>query len=387
MYILTALKDNEIMFTITRNMTRDQLLFLRKTSKFTCPQCETPLRLKIGKVVIPHFAHIILTHCLTSFSERESPTHLIGKQHLAEFFTRVGCKVSVEAYIPKISQRPDILVRNKRKTFAIEFQCSVIPTTVIEKRTEGYLRVKIPSIWLLRTPPNIQLTTKGISLIKLTKFMQTFIKNLPSSGATIITYDPSTAMFFYFSQLVHISGSSFLAKIRALSIEQQTFPFAQVKMISKEESVGYWKLFMNKRSRFLNNRIRSSSFGVRDRFLTTCYENKIRPENLPLCIGFPIQDSQVILAHLAEWQLELICTLRQHHIDVHDITDKWLESYILTKYKVTDIVTALTVLTRYCRVLQMLNYNAYTPVSEIFISESILLEHFEQEIVAKRCEN
>lgn len=217
--------------------------------------------------------------------------------------------------------------------------------------------------------------------------MQTFIKNLPSSGATIITYDPSTAKFFYFSQLVHISGSSFLAKIRALSIEQQTFPFAQVKTISKEENLGYWTLFMNKRSRFLHNRIRSSSFGVRDRFLTNCYENKIRPENLPLCIGFPIQDSQVILAHLAEWQLELICTLRQHHIDVHDITDKWLESYILIKYKVTDIDTALTALTRYCRVLQMLNYNVHTPVSEIFISESILLEHFEQEIVAKRCEN
>ena len=74
-------------------------------------------------------------------------------------------------------------------------------------------------------------------------------------------------------------------------------------------------------------------------------------------------------------------------MDVHDITDKWHESYILTKCKVTDKVTALTVLTRYCKVLQMLNYNVYTPISEIFMSESILLAHFEQEIVAKRCEN
>ncbi|MGB2994318.1 MAG: competence protein CoiA family protein [Paenisporosarcina sp.] len=387
MYILTAYKDNEKIFTITKSMTKNQLLLLRNTSKFTCPQCETPLRLKIGKVVTPHFAHIVLTNCLTSFSEKESPTHLIGKQQLAEFFTRVGCKVSVEAYLPKISQRPDLLVRNKRNIFAIEFQCSVIPVDDIEKRTAGYLRVKIPSIWLLRTPKNIQLITKGISIIKLSKFMQAFIKNLPSSSSTIITYDPTTANFFYFSQLVHISGSSFLAKIRALSIEQQTFPFAQVKILNREEGEGYWKLFKNKRLRFLQNRIRSSSFGVMDRFLKNCYENKILPENLPLYIGFPIQDSQVIQAHLVEWQFALICALKQHHIDFLDITDKWLESFILTQCKVTDFEKAITVIEDYCKFLNMLDFNINLPISAVFISESRLLEYFEQQIVAKPCEN
>lgn len=387
MYILTAYKDNEKIFTITKCMTKDQLLLLRNTSKFTCPQCETPLRLKIGKVVTPHFAHIVLTNCLTSFSEKESPTHLIGKQHLAEFFTRIGCKVSVETYLPKISQRPDLLVKNNRNTFAIEFQCSVIPVDDIEKRTAGYLRVKIPSIWLLRTPKNIQLINKGISLIKLSKFMQAFIKNMPSSSSTIITYDPTTENFYYFSQLVHISGSSFLVKIRALSIEQQTFPFAQVKTLSREEREGYWKLFKNKRLRFLQNRIRSSSFGVMDRFLKNCYENKILPESLPLCIGFPIQDSQVIQAHLVEWQLALICALKQHHLDFLNITDKWLESFILTQCKVTDFEKAITVIERYCKFLNMLDFNINMPISAIFISESRLLENFEQQIVAKPCEN
>lgn len=387
MYILTAYKDNEKIFTITKSMTKDQLLLLRNTSKFTCPQCETPLRLKIGKVVTPHFAHIVLTNCLTSFSEKESPTHLNGKQHLAEFFTRVGCKVSVEAYLPKISQRPDLLVRNKRNTFAIEFQCSVIPVDDIEKRTTGYLRVKIPSIWLLRTPKNIPLITKGISLIKLSKFMQAFIKNLPSSSSTIITYDPTTANFYYFSQLIHISGSSFLAKIRALSIEQQTFPFAQVKTLSKKEGEGYWKLFKNKRIRFLQNRIRSSSFGAMDRFLKNCYENKILPENLPLFIGFPIQDSQVIQAPLVEWQLALVCALKQQQIDFIDITDKWLETFIQTQCKVMDFEKAITVIDRYCKFLYMLDFHINLPISAIYISESRLLEYFEHQIVAKPCEN
>jgi len=387
MYILTAFKDSEKMFTITRDMTKNQLLFIRNTSKFTCPQCETPLRLKIGKVVTPHFAHIVLTNCLTSFSERESPTHLTGKQHLAEFFTRVGCTVSVEAYLPKISQRPDLLVKNKRNTFAIEFQCSVIPADDVEKRTAGYLKLKIPAIWLLRTPKNIQLISKGISLIKLPRFMQLFIENQSSSGDTIITYDPTTANFFYASHLIHISGSSFISKIRHLSMKQQTFPFAQVTTLSKDEIEGYWNLFLFKRLRFLKNRIRLSSMGVKDRFLKQCYENKLRPEDLPLFIGFPIQDSQVIQGHLAEWQLALFCSLGQHQLHIQDISDEWLDYFIMTQCKATDLVKANSVMRRYCRILQMLDINVITSISATSVSESGLFELFEQLIVANRCEN
>ena len=217
--------------------------------------------------------------------------------------------------------------------------------------------------------------------------MQAFIKNLPSSSSTIITYDPTTANFYYFSQLIHISGSSFLAKIRALSIEQQTFPFAQVKTLSKKEREGYWKLFKNKRIRFLQNRIRSSSFGAMDRFLKNCYENKILPENLPLFIGFPIQDSQVIQAQLVEWQLALVCALKQQQIDFIDITDKWLETFIQTQCKVMDFEKAITVIDRYCKFLYMLDFHINLPISAIYISESRLLEYFEHQIVAKPCEN
>lgn len=387
MYILTAFKDNEKMFTLTRDMTKDQLLFFRNTSKFTCPQCETPLRLKIGKVVTPHFAHIVLTNCLTSFSERESPTHLTGKQHLAEFFTSVGCKVYVEAFLPKISQRPDLLVKNKRNTFAIEFQCSVIPADDVEKRTAGYLRLKIPAIWLLRTPKNIQVISKGISLIKLSKFMQLFIGNQSSSGDTIITYDPSTANFFYMSHIIHIGGSSFISKIARLSLKQQTFPFAQVTPLSKDEIEGYWNLFLFKRLRFLKNRIRVSSLGVKDRFLKQCYENKLRPEDLPLFIGFPIKDSQVIQGHLVEWQLALISALGQYHLHIQDVSDDWLDYFIMTQCKVTDLAKAISVMRRYCRFLQMLDNNVIASPSKTSVSESILFELFEQLIVANRCEN
>lgn len=388
MYILSAYKDNKEIFTITKQMTREELVFLRNTSHFTCPQCETPLRLKLGKVVIPHFAHIVLTNCLTSFSERESPTHLIGKQQLAEFFTRVGCEVSVEAYLPKIAQRPDLLVKRNKKLYAVEFQCSVMPIDDVLKRNQGYFKIKTRSIWLLRTPLNMQINEIGITYIKLSKFMQNFIEIQSISGATILTYDPTTYQFIYISHLMHISGTSFIAKIRALSTKQQTFPFAQVKPLTLTESKQYWSIFQHKRIRFLRNRIRMNKYGVKDKLLKHCYEQQLRPENLPLYIGFPISESETIQNHLVEWQLALICTLsKQQHEDINCISDMWIESFIFAQCKVVHLEKAKLVVRRYCRFLQVINYNINESISEQFISDSKLLDHFEEVIVAKRCEN
>ncbi|WP_050995783.1 competence protein CoiA family protein [Paenisporosarcina sp. TG20] len=359
-------------------MTKEQLVYLRNTSQFKCPQCDSPLRLKIGKIVIPHFAHIVLTDCLSSFSERESPTHLIGKQQLAEFFTRVGCIVSVEAYLPKISQRPDLLVKKNKRSFAIEFQCSVIPIVDIEKRNLGYSKVNTRSIWMLRTPLNIYKDSKGITYIKLSRFMQYFITN-ETTTATLITYNPSTSEFIYISHLMHLNDTAFVAKISALSIEQQTFPFAQVKTLTTAERAEYWNMFKYKRSRSLHNRIMSGKFGAMDKFLKNCYEQRIVPEDMPLFVGFPIKGSEVIQNNLIEWQLALLISFKEKHMDFNCITNEWIESFIILHCKVADTDKAKTVISHYCRLLQFINYKIDVPISQQQISESILINYFNGE--------
>lgn len=366
-------------------MTKSQLELMRSTSQFTCPQCGNPLRLKIGKVVTPHFAHIVLSDCFTSFSERESPTHLIGKQQLAEFFTRVGFQVEVEAFIPKISQRPDLLVQKGRNLFAVEFQCSVIPIDDVYKRNLGYNQVKIPSVWLLRTPANINVNATGVTFIKLSKFEQSFITIDSSSKPTLITYDPTSSQFVYISHLLHISGSSFIAKFCTLPNMLQTFPFAYIKPLTQTEANQYWSIYQHKRSKFLSNRIYSSKFGTRDKFLNNCYVQHILPKDLPLYIGFPLPGSQVFQNHSTEWQLALICALSQKQIDLDNISEGWIEAFLAEHCRVIDFKIAKDVVMQYCQLLQQINFDLSKLVSQQIMQETYLKQlFFHRLIVAKR---
>lgn len=384
MNILTAYIDNKNIFTLERHLSKNYLESLRSNSQFSCPQCGNPLRLKIGKVVTPHFAHIVLNDCFTSFSERESPKHLIGKQQLAEFYKRLGYKVEVEAFIPKISQRPDIVIKKDRKLFAIEFQCSVISADDIQKRNDGYHQVKIPYIWILRTPATINLNKTGVTLVKLTRFEQSFITVDDCSKPTLITYDAFSNQFVYLSELLYINGTTFIAKVCILSIDHQIFPFAHVKSLSMTEQKQYWKIYQHKRQKFLTNRIYSSKLGTKDRLLNNCYHHRIRPLDLPLYIGFPISGAKVIQNHPTEWQFALICQLSQMKMDLSDISEGWIESFLAEHCRLTDLKSALEVVYKYGEFLQQVNYNPSEPVSKQMVEESYLINYFHRFIVAKR---
>lgn len=78
--------------------------------EYYCPGCVQPVRLKRGAVIVPHFAHVHATDC-DAFSEGETTDHLRGKQQLATWFAASGYTVRLEAGLPEIHQRPDILVR------------------------------------------------------------------------------------------------------------------------------------------------------------------------------------------------------------------------------------------------------------------------------------
>lgn len=387
MDILTALVDNKNIFTITRQMTREQLSTMRNTTQFSCPQCENPLRLKIGKVVTPHFAHVVLTDCLTSFSERESPAHLLGKHQLGEFFKRTGCQVSIEAFLPEISQRPDLLVKKESKRFAIEFQCSPIPIDEVRKRNDGYSEVNLSPLWLLRTPTQLRKFSDGITHIKLSKFMQSFIVTYDFSGATLITYDPTSSKFHYFSHLLHLGGTSYLTKIRSLSVDHQTFPFGQVKPLNVDEIDEYWRMFQYKRAKLLQTYLHRNKFGVRDRLLRRCYTLRIRPQALPLFIGMPIYQSQLIKNPLAEWQLMFISELEKHGMDVDELSLEWVDQFIYSFCNTEYFNEARVVIERYAMLLRKINYDWQYSLTHQSISIEKLKSVFKEETVANRCEN
>lgn len=104
-----------------------------------CPSCHKPVFYKQGKVKLSHFAHFSRKMC-DSFSEGETPEHLAGKDFLFQW-AQTG---ELEAYLPKLHQRPDILYNH----IAIEVQCSFLPIEKFVERTRNYLKHGYCPWWL-----------------------------------------------------------------------------------------------------------------------------------------------------------------------------------------------------------------------------------------------
>src|SRR5699024_4561598 len=79
----------------------------------------------------------------------EGEYHYKGKLLLYEWLKSQQKDVKLEAYIPEIKQRPDLLLTVKNKQIAIEFQCATIDPQIIFQRNKGYRRANIIPILIL----------------------------------------------------------------------------------------------------------------------------------------------------------------------------------------------------------------------------------------------
>lgn len=119
-----------------------------------CPSCKAPVRLKHGKIKIPHFAHVAYTGC-AYFSEGETLEHLMNKQMLLTW----SGSGQLEAYLPELQQRPDLLINR----VAVEIQCSPLSLTRLIERTKNYQNHHYQPWWLVGqklTPRNAGVTCK-----------------------------------------------------------------------------------------------------------------------------------------------------------------------------------------------------------------------------------
>lgn len=129
--------------------------------KFFCISCGEQVRLKNGQIKIAHFAHISRKYC-HSFSEGETEEHLFLKQALANWCERDGLEYQVEAYLPELSQRPDLLIGR----IVLEVQCSPISKEMLIQRTNSYLGAGYYPIWICgeKLAPEIKIKeiTRGL---------------------------------------------------------------------------------------------------------------------------------------------------------------------------------------------------------------------------------
>lgn len=111
---------------------------------FFCPDCRAPLRLRHGKKVRRHFAHIALKDCQGIYAS-ESQEHLGLKALLFTTLSRSEV-VSVEERFPDIGQIADLLVND---SLVLEVQCSPLSSDRLKERTQAYHQQGLHVEWLL----------------------------------------------------------------------------------------------------------------------------------------------------------------------------------------------------------------------------------------------
>ncbi|HEM3702704.1 TPA: competence protein CoiA [Streptococcus suis] len=134
--MLVALDEDRQIFNLLENPAPQ--------GRYSCPGCGGLVRYKSGKVLRSHFAHVSLRDC-TYFSENESAQHLSLKSSLYTWLAKKE-RVELEKCLPKIGQVADLLVNN---SLALEVQCSSLPISRLQVRTQTYRESGYQVVWLL----------------------------------------------------------------------------------------------------------------------------------------------------------------------------------------------------------------------------------------------
>lgn len=309
--MLVAMTKQQQLFQLSTKITQQELHLLKQHHQFFCPQCKEQLLLKAGQIKIPHFAHQKNSNCHSLFSEGESTAHLLGKQHLYQLFTKLQLTPVLEPYLPKLRQRPDLLISQNSEQFAIEFQCSPITKDLFLQRTTGYRKANIIPVWLLSTPEKYK--TLGMVRISINHTHGQFVQQYKNQKF-LITYDVDSETFYYASNLIHVHSRQYFAYIKRLSIHRQHFPFYLPEKITFEKFQRLLTNFKQYRDRYLHPRLLLSKKGINDRFLRALYELQLTLTNLPIFLGIPVRFTNAFDVFCLEWQVQLFYFMKCHQL-------------------------------------------------------------------------
>lgn len=388
MTILTAItKQGEII--VSANYSREFLNDLKQKSTFKCLQCKEEVILRSGAIKIPHFAHRRKSECILSFSEGESEDHLNGKLQLYAFFLQHNSKPQLEPFIPKIKQRPDILVLNNHSQTAIEYQCSQILPTIIESRNIGYKQQQIDPLWILRTPTISEFPPQEIGIMQLSAFRQQFFLETPTNGKMIISYCPQTKFFHYISNPVHVQSNKYIVKINKLPMEKQSWPFAVVKRISYKEYETYFQMYRKQRFKHIYNLYFYNRKGVQNQFLQVCYRWRLSPKEIPIFIGIPTRHAESFHVHAVEWQIQWIDYLNRINVPIEEANRAHCESFLLHRPigPKQSFLFKLEAVQTYLSILQQCLIKSDTIIFKCEFNSSKIYELLYSDFLAKRPEN
>ena len=254
----------------------------KKSGRYFCPVCDTPVVLKAGSVKVPHFSHHHILQCSRYLYKRESLLHLKLKHDLY-LQLNPHYDTAMEFYLESIEQIPDILVEH---CLALEIQLSRISPDLILSRTRGYSKLGIKVIWLLDEKELKQ----EDGLLYLNHFqLSTMISDI------IYTVNTDTLHLAAWHIGHTASLNRFLFKKERLELTQL------LTYKSNEEWAETYTLSKSAMKRLINREKAQKS--VLNPTLTYMYQLSLTPDTLPDFLYISSFEERYIINSPIEWKL------------------------------------------------------------------------------------
>ncbi|ALX48634.1 competence protein CoiA [Lentibacillus amyloliquefaciens] len=286
--------------------TKQEIRTLKQHNKFFCPACQSPVIVKAGSKITPHFAHSARGNCPAQ-EGGEGAYHEKGKLLLYQWLKHQRLNVRLEEYLPEISQRPDILIRLKAKTIAIEYQCAKIPPAEIVDRTRGYEKAGITPIWIIGVN---QFNRRKRNEIKIDAFHLHLIHQFSADfPLTLYFFCPDTLRFITFQDLYLSSNRQAIGNMTIQKLNAMDFTDLFHKTFLPRQ-----KLFQNwlTAKRSLRMRPSKRAFGRELAWQQWLYVNSLHRDSLPSPVYLPVTGQFRMKTQPWDWQSRLCVEVIGH---------------------------------------------------------------------------
>lgn len=294
-------------------------------SIYYCPDCNAPVILKKGNYKIPHFAHF-KTCSSNLLSPIETQQHLAGKHLLYSLFSNYFHQVQLEYYFPLLKQRADLYL-GSGLFLVVEYQCSSITATEVISRTDGYRRLGYTVRWLLH-PQFLPENQNALTIVKLSKFMQSCLHTHKNEVRTLTFLDPDTQSITMLVIHMELNQDYYLVERIQQKLTNGTFILQQPvhRYLDPQTVTKAMQEHYERRKRHLFSYFKSSE----RQFHFLVKKWKKTEQTLPGYIGLPSIGPQSLGCEFI-WQFKLINYLVTHSYAIEPLTrETVIENFLLS---------------------------------------------------------
>jgi competence protein CoiA len=294
--VLVANKSDGERFSLGERWEKSDLIKFRSTEKFHCPECGEEVVMKLGNKKVWHFSHLAGGSCEYEY-DRESEYHLSGKLKLYNWLKNQGVNAELESFDSQMRQKPDIAFDLKNQKYAIEFQCSVIPAEIFEKRTKTYFDHGIIPIWIAA---ETLIKRKSHNVASMNNFLYLFSRR-PGNTWNIPAFCPISSQFINLLGTIPITSRKTITNFEVRSINQYSIEELLMPSGKPFQFLKTWQTENQKlKSKFL-----SSPGSWKNPFLKELYRNQLNLLSLPPELSLPVRSSPYIETPSFIWQTYL----------------------------------------------------------------------------------